>query len=156
MSKHHPAYQGFVQGTPLVLLESIYHHSLLEQCKRWIEQDQYNVAIVFAQTACEIFFEQRLTAVCGKKGLACLSGVIDEITADNHNIGNERVRKIYTKLTGDNIGKEPFWQEFKKHATTRNGIVHGTRRQATKEEAEKSLEVVWKVINHVEAVVQGL
>jgi hypothetical protein len=59
------------------------------------------------------------------------------------------VLKVYEAFSGDKIerGGRP-WQDFTKHVNRRNEIVHGGR-QATKQEADDSIEAVEAVIKYL-------
>ena len=45
---------------------------------------------------------------------------------NGYSLANNRVRKLYTALTGDQVEKASFWQAFKTSAERRNKIVHST------------------------------
>jgi len=131
-----------------------YHKHLINSSKEWIERDEFNVAIVFLQTACEVFTEQVIDAIMQKRSVAWLKEPIDDLFL-NYNISNERVRKLYAALTGDRIQDQPFWSDFKQHVELRNKVVH-TQYNARKEEADKSLASVSAVVAHLETVVRNL
>ena len=131
-----------------------YHRSLLEYARRWIDQCEFNVGIIISQTACEIFAEQLFDTIMQKKNVAWLKEPIDDLLP-NYNIGNEKVRKLYVALTGDNIQDQSFWSDFKKHVEVRNKVVH-SKYNATKEEADKSFTSVSEVVGHLESIAQGL
>jgi hypothetical protein len=44
------------------------YHALLEAAKRWFDQSEYAMAVVPAQTACEVCTEQLIAAALQKKG----------------------------------------------------------------------------------------
>jgi hypothetical protein len=53
----------------------------------------------------------------------------------SYNLGNERVRKVYTALTGDLVGNAlpSWWQAFKDSVQRRNDIVHEGKRPSQNE-----------------------
>lgn len=131
-----------------------YHRAILSAAEGWIAQGEFDVAIVFLQTACEILTEQVFDTIMKKMEVGWLKEHIDDLPP-NYNIGNERVRKLYVALTDDKIEEQPFWGDFEQHVTLRHELVHGTRR-ATREEAERSLASVSAVISHLEAIARNL
>jgi hypothetical protein len=73
------------------------------------------------------------------KGIDYLEQPVDDLLP-GYNLANERVRNLYNAVTGDEIQKQTFWQQFKESATRRNKAVHQGR-IATKAEAEASFNV---------------
>lgn len=60
---------------------------------------------------------------------------------------NDRIRKLYTALTNDNIEHQSFWSAFKKSAVLRNKIAHNGK-IASKQEARDSYKAASAFITH--------
>lgn len=87
---------------------------LLDTAKRLSAEGYHEAAVVTAHTACEVCTEITLSNTLREKGLDHLSKPIDNLLP-NHNLGNDRVRKLYESLTGDLISQESFWPNFTTH-----------------------------------------
>ena len=73
-----------------------------------------------------------------------------------YSIQNDRVRRLYAALSGDDITKQqPLWRNFTAHVKLRGEIVHGGK-NATRLKAEDSYVVVDALMNHVEGVLSGV
>jgi len=97
--------------------------------------------------ACEIATERSLAEAFVTKGISDLEDSVMEFV-NGRNLATERIRKLYTALTGDEVQKAAFWQEFKKSAERRNGIIHaGVLAGPT--EAEKSYKAADDLVAHL-------
>src|SRR5262245_55523265 len=102
-------------------------------------ESRYQLAVIVAQTACEVLAARVLGALMTKSGLGPgLKRWIDECKGRNSNLGNPAVRTLYQALSGDRIDTQPFWEKYKAHTKLRNRIVHGGA-TATQQEAQASL-----------------
>lgn len=132
-----------------------YFQQVLDSAVGMRNQGEYAVAIILAQTACEIVTEQLLDE------LLQLAGVTDPVHVEalgprNTNLALEPVRKIYSALSNDHIQRQqPLWANFQAHWKRRNEIVHAGA-TATVLEADESLNAVVDVIEHVLNVVANL
>ena len=112
-----------------------------------INQGYFNIAIVTSHIACEIAAERAFDAAYAAKNLETLGAAVDDLMNGN-NLGNERHRKLYNALTGTNIEKESFWQQFKTASKLRNAIIHKGS-QANKDEAEAALQAAKDLIAYL-------
>jgi hypothetical protein len=127
-----------------------YYRQLLETAKRYRRDGEHELAVISAQTACELVTE---TAFDKFIRVHRLSGSDKKHARPlNCDLGNERVKALYVLLSWDKIERQPFWQGFKDHTKRRHGIVHKGEK-ATAQEAEASLRAATDLIAHVEAVV---
>jgi hypothetical protein len=74
--------------------------------------------------ACEIATERSLAEAFATKKLQYLEAPVDDLI-NGYNLANDRIRKLYTALTGDEVQTASFWQKFKESAQLRNNIIHG-------------------------------
>ena len=84
----------------------------------------------------ELYFGETATAVIGK----CSGPIVL--------VANERVRRLYVHLSGDEVHLEPFWQRYKLAARLRNDLVHGGAR-ATPEQAKETIDVTIELVTHL-------
>jgi hypothetical protein len=131
-----------------------HHRRLMLQAKKLLGDGESSLAVVVAQTACEVLTERMM---------ARLTGLVDEPMQNwirgrlRHmsDLDDHRVRTLYTALCGDHIETEPFWSDFKQHVDRRHGIVHqGLRVEPTA--AQNSLDAVQRVLTHLEGVWNNL
>jgi hypothetical protein len=108
---------------------------LLDLASGLMNEGRFELAIVVVHTACEIATEQTLSKAFDARGVQDLKDwVMGRLTAGGYNLANDRIRSLYTALTGDEVQKQPaFWSKFKASAKRRNKIIH---RGATAEKAD--------------------
>jgi hypothetical protein len=120
---------------------------LLETAERLFNAGENDVAVIVAQTACEVVAERAITKVFSTKGIAELEGPVTDYLV-SYSIHGERNRKLYSALTGDKIGDEPFWSKYKKLADMRHEAVHcGV--MCDKESTREGLEAAKRLVEHV-------
>jgi hypothetical protein len=123
-------------GHDVDLIYLSYPEKLLNAAQDLVEKGEFSIAVVVAHMACEISVERALSRAFKAKGIDYLEQPVDDLLP-GYNLANERVRNLYNAVTGDEIQKQSFWQQFKESATRRNKAVHEGR-IATKAEAEAS------------------
>ncbi len=125
-----------------------YPQSLLSFAKGLIDQGQFGIAVVVALMACEVATERSITEAIAAKGLQHLEPAIRR-SLNGYSLNNDRVRKWYTTLTGDDIAKSaPFWSDFKSSAKRRNDIIHRGILPG-KAEAEQSYKAAYDLVEHL-------
>jgi hypothetical protein len=126
-----------------------YYRQLLEAADRYRDDGEHAVAVIVAQTACELVTEAAFETFFRARGLT-------ETNKKNlvrvYDLSNERTRALYALLSADKIQGEPFWNGFKEHAKRRHGIVHKGQR-ATRRDADASLRAATDLVTHIEAVI---
>jgi hypothetical protein len=124
-----------------------YPKALLTIAQSLIDQGHFNIAIVTSHMACEIATERAFDVAYAAKKLEPLGEAVDGLM-NGHNLGNERHRKLYNALTGNELEKQSFWPRFKNASDKRNSIVHKGG-QANKIEAEAALQAAKDLITHL-------
>ena len=124
-----------------------YPQHLLNFSSKLINDGQFSIAAIVCHMACEIATERTLSASFAKKGIEYLQESVLKLFS-GYSLSNERLRRFYTALTGDEIQKQPFWREFDKLATRRNDILHRGK-IIGKDDANKSLEVAHTFVAHL-------
>jgi hypothetical protein len=124
-----------------------YPQRLLTLAQRLIDEGEYSVSIVVSHIACEIATDRSFTEAFRARGIEDLEEPIEKLFSGN-NLGNDKTRKLYTALTGDEIQNQPFWQRFTDSAKRRNSISHnGVAYEQT--EADQSLAVAKAFVAHL-------
>jgi hypothetical protein len=125
-----------------------YPQRLLAVAKSLIDQDQHSVSIVVAHIACEVAVDQAMTDAFKKKGIEYLEDFMGELISGN-NLGNEKIQRLYTLLTGARIQDQPFWAAFKESVKRRNAVSHSATIYG-KSDAEASLKAARELVDHLE------
>ena len=138
----------------LLFNQQPYHHALLRTAERLLAQGEPTIAVITAHIACEVYAEQILAFAFKKRGVADVAEAVSELLPSN-NLANERVRKLYTALTGDEIQNTAFWSRFKESATLRNKAVH-SRKRASAEQAQETCETAHELVKHLATIARAL
>jgi hypothetical protein len=120
---------------------------LLRAARRFIDDGEFGMAVVVAHTACEIATERSLSEAFASKGIPYLAEPITELFI-SMNLGNPRLRKLYTALSGDDVATQGFWQHFKASADRRNAVVHNGV-EPGKSQAEASYKAAVGLVTHL-------
>lgn len=124
-----------------------YPQTLLSIAQSLIVNSQFSIAVVVSHMACEIATERSLSESFIRRGVQYLEDPITEFL-NSYSLSNDRIRKLYTALTGDHIEKQRFWQKFKESAKRRNQIVHQGL-TVGKTEAEESFKAASDFVAHL-------
>jgi hypothetical protein len=125
-----------------------YPQRLMTMARRLIDEGQFSFAVVVAHTACEIAIERRLSELFAAKGIQYLEDWAGGVL-NSYNLGNERVRGLYTALTGDEVQKqESLWSTFRASVRRRNKIVHKGV-MVEKADAEESYKAASDLLAHL-------
>ena len=127
-----------------------YHRDLMRQAKGLLDKGEHPLAVVVAQTACEVLTEQMMTALTERLDEPLRKWVRRQ-QGRNADLAEDRVRTLYTALSGDQIESQPFWPDYKKHVNLRHQVVHrGTG--VDEVDARRSCDAAQQLLEHVEAV----
>jgi hypothetical protein len=129
-----------------------YPLQLLQAAEDMIAQSHYEISVVTSQMACEISVERTLAQFFRNQQLKHLEGPIDDLLP-SYNLANEKVRKLYTAVTGDKIQTQFFWIEYKTMVMIRNKAVHAGHR-IEKSQAQMVLRVAKSILKHLTRVSQ--
>lgn len=105
------------------------------------------IAILVMHTACEVATERSLSESFAKKGIRYLEEPLTGFL-NGYNLADDKIRNLYTSLTGDKIEDRPFWKKFVKSARRRNQIVHEGL-ICSREDAEESFKAANDIIAHL-------
>ncbi len=124
-----------------------YPEKLLTAARDLIDKGEFSIAVVVAHMACEISVERALSRSFKAKDIDYLQKPIKDL-GFTYNLANDRVRKLYNAVSGDEIQKQSFWEEFKASAERRNDAVHEGK-IATTEEAEASFNAASNLVAYL-------
>lgn len=124
-----------------------YPERLLTAAQDLIANGEFSIAVVVAHMACEVSAERALSRAFVTKGIDYLAEVLEDLLP-GYNLTNDRLRKLYNAVMGDQIQAQPFWQAFKESATRRNQVVHKGK-IANQAEAEKSLKAASDLVAYL-------
>ena len=109
---------GFVEG-------ATYPQILLSIARFLLDKNDdklCGLATIMAHLACEVAIERSLSDSFARKGIQSLEETVTDILS-GYNLANDKVRKLYTTLTGDEIQEQPFWGSFTRSAKRRDNII---------------------------------
>lgn len=124
-----------------------YPHKLLTLARRLIDDGEFGIAVVVGHMACEIATLRMLSEAFVGRGIPYLEDSVTDVLS-GYNLANNRIRKLYTALTGDEVEKATFWQKFKQSAERRNKIAHSAV-TVTNAEAEESYAAAKDLVAHL-------
>jgi hypothetical protein len=125
-----------------------YPRRLLTLARKLIDDGEFAIAVVVAHMACEVATERTLSEAFAAKGISFLEDSISEFFT-GYSLNNDRLRKLYTALTGDQIEQAPFWAKFRKLAKQRNAVVHSSSAVVTETEANESHQTATDLVAHM-------
>jgi hypothetical protein len=76
----------------------------------------------------------------------------------SHNLIDRKDRKVWNAITGDHLGKQPFWPKYTAHVERRNEVVHKGRlgdEPVGRSDAEQSVEAVRQLLDHITKVLEA-
>ena len=133
-----------------IIAERDYPSQLLDAAREMIDRGRHEVSVVTAQMACEICAERVLRIYFRARNVAYLEDAIEDLLP-SYNLANDKVRRMYVALTGDQIHQQYFWSEYKTMVSIRNKTVHaGGRIQES--QAQMVYRIAHSVVKHLQSV----
>jgi hypothetical protein len=124
-----------------------YPQDLLTLAEELAQGPRPELAVVVAHIAAEIAVERSFTEAFAARNIQDLEEPTTEFF-QSFNLANDRVRALYTALTGDQVAQQPFWCKFKESSTRRNRAVHGGKR-CSSAEARETLAATRALVTHL-------
>src|SRR5688572_21125982 len=141
---------GFkITGSAAGLIHIWFSENVLKLANDQFAKGEFSLAIILAQTACEVGAERVFTLTYQDKGIKDLGEEISGLLRSN-NLTNGRVLKIFKVLTGKSPASEPFWPQLGKATELRNDVVHSGVK-ATKDQAEEAIEAATGLVKWLKA-----
>jgi len=129
-----------------------YHYDVLAIARNFLDSNMDDIAVIVAQTACEVATENVLSGLLQHHRLPAVFEPWVKDGIRRGDISDRRVLSLYRALSGDDsITKEPFWEPYRKHVNARNRVVHQGA-HVSRQEASDSCDIALKLIRHFETV----
>jgi len=131
-----------------------YHYDVLASARSFLAADKYDVAVIMAQTACEIATDDVITVLLRRQNFS--EGILAWINRQiewSTTLKNDKLYSLYRALSGDELQKDQkaLWEAYVRRADLRNDIVH-TGAHAMKEQAVEACDTALDLFHHFEAV----
>ncbi len=142
-----------VTGSSATLTVIRHWTKLLDAAERLYNTGEYGVAVVVAQTACEVIVERAMTQAFAAKKVPELEDPMLRYLS-SYSLDGDRNRKFYNALTGDDMGHNPggtigFWQGYRKLVEHRNLTVHSGH-DLPQADARADLNAAKQFVAHIE------
>lgn len=136
-----------VTGNNVDLVYTSYPEILLSLARDLNARREFSVTVVILQMACEISVERAISKAFSAKKVEFLEDAVNGLLP-SRNIANDKVRKVYTSLTGDEIQNQPFWPKLTDLVKWRNAAVHKGK-ICTDQEASTSLKAAGELVAYL-------
>jgi hypothetical protein len=141
------------QRGPAIVLP--YHYDVLAIARQFLDADKDDVAVIMAQTACEITTDDVITTLLRHHNVP---DVIQK-WIKRHGLGGSttllspELYDLYPALSRDDLrrSQKALWKAYERRAERRNVIVHAGG-HAAKPQAVEACETALDLIHHFEAV----
>lgn len=134
---------GYVEG-------ATYPQILLSITRFLLDKDDdklCGIATIVAHVACEVAIERSLSDSFARKGIQSLEESVAGFL-NGYNLANDKVRNLYTSLTGDEIQVQPFWGDFLRSAKRRDHIIRKGL-IVSRKDAEESFKAANDFLSHI-------
>ena len=115
------------------------HLQLLALARNLCEEGRTDLAVVTAQTSCEVYAEVAIREMLKARELGEFEDVIPELLS-GYSFMDHRGRRVFHALTGESVQRSDLWTRYQAHVKLRNRVVHGGE-EATSEQAADSIAV---------------
>jgi hypothetical protein len=124
-----------------------YPERLLTVAQDLIAREEFSIAAVVAQMACEISVERALSRAFTTKGIEYLEASVKALFS-GYSLSNERFRDLFNAMTDQRIQDQPIWADFRKAARLRNDVIHRGK-IANKREAEDAVKAARDLVAYL-------
>lgn len=135
-----------VSGAEATLTVTTYPEALLAEVKDLTDRGKFTLAVVVAQMACEISVERALRRAFSDRGFEDLQDTVMDMLP-GRSITNDKVRKLYDRLTSNDVCKHLPWEGLILLNKRRNGAIHGGQTYESSE-ASEALSVATKLVEY--------
>jgi hypothetical protein len=140
-----------MSGFEVFMIPATRDRQLLEKAVELYGQDEFELAVIVAQTACEVLIADTLRGFLP-------SHASDELQAwllvrvRQFSLNDDSTRDLWDRATGSRISAESFWADYKAHVKRRHQIVHEGSR-VSRDEAQASIAVATALFTYVERLI---
>ena len=131
-----------------------YHYDVLASARSFLAADKYDVAVIMAQTACEIATDDVITVLLRRQNLS--DGIlawINKQIESRTTLKDDRLYGLDRALSCDELRKDQkaLWEAYVRRADLRNDIVHAGA-HAVKGQAVEACDTALDLFHHFEAM----
>jgi hypothetical protein len=135
----------------LVLLQSA-ERTLLDTSRVLLADNHFGPAVVVAQTAVEVAMEASIGERLASSGTP--DALREWITARDqrgrsYSPASERIQRLWTALTGDEVQKAPWWSDYIKLVRARDAFVHSGAPPGDRADVSTMLEGAAAAVEHI-------
>jgi hypothetical protein len=99
------------------------HLELLALARQLRDEERTDLAVVAAQTACEVYAEVAISEMLRGRELGKFEEVIPELLT-GYSLMDRRGQLVFEALTGHKIQQASIWPAYRAHVELRNRVVH--------------------------------
>jgi hypothetical protein len=137
-----------ISGFEVLMLQPSQARQRLEHATDLYEREEHALAVVVAQTACEVLIGEVLpTLVQPHVTDDLFPWVLERVR--QYTLNDHQTRDLWSVVAGSAIQEQEFWSSYKAHLDLRNRIVHRGE-SATAGQAVVSLATARALIDYVE------
>lgn len=117
-------------------------------------EGEYQMVVLFAHAACELHTEWAINQLLDARTDKTLVGLVLPAERDVMSLDNDRIRRIYSALTGDEPKKSDWWKEWLESRQDRHDVAHRGA-QMTQAKADKAINLADRYIKHLTEKVEA-
>jgi HEPN domain-containing protein len=126
---------------------------LLNRADELFEQGHNDLAVIVAQTACEVLVADAMrTLLEGHASDGLFPWLIGRISS--YSLVDDATRDLWNKLTQTEIQRQDWWSAYREHVRRRNGIVYAGER-VDGDAARSSLDAARELFTFIDATVRS-
>ena len=126
---------------------------LLNRADELFEQGHHDLAVIVAQTACEVLVADAMrTLLEGHASDGLFPWLIGRISS--YTLVDDATRNLWNKLTQTEIQSQDWWSAYREHVRRRNAIVHAGER-VDGDAARSSLDAARELFAFIDATVSS-
>jgi hypothetical protein len=144
---------SMLYGTPAVLVLP-YHYDVLTSARDFLDAGMDDIAVIMAQTACEIATADIITGLLQHHRLpASIESWINATIERISTLKTETLYDLYRALSGDDLKQtqKVLWESYVRRTALRNDIVHKGG-HASKAQATEACDTALDLIQHFAVV----
>ena len=140
-------------GFEVFLEDQLRDSELLNRADELFEQGHYDLAVIVAQTACEVLVADAMrTLLEGHASDGLFPWLIGRISS--YTLVDDATRNLWNKLTQTEIQSQDWWNAYREHVRRRNGIVHAGER-VDGDAARSSLDAARELFAFIDSTVSS-
>lgn len=125
------------------------HKQLFKLARELLEDEKPGLAVVTAQTACEVYAEIAIAEMLKARSLGEFEDVIPKLLS-SFSLKDKRGQAVFHALTGEHVQQADFWKRYHEHVERRHAVVHRGL-DVTPEEGAASVAAATEFFEYVAA-----